>query len=98
MTSLGDRICAAMSFWPVRPSKFLSLQRVARISARGLPPRRKGGHQARRHPYIGIAEVVYHGSQPMQTIVGLFESRSAAEDAIRRLQAAGFSRDAIGIA
>jgi hypothetical protein len=34
----------------------------------------------------------------MNTVVGMFETRSAAEDAIRRLQAAGFSRDAIGVA
>jgi len=34
----------------------------------------------------------------MQTVVGMFETRNAAEDAIRRLQAAGFSNDAIGVA
>jgi len=34
----------------------------------------------------------------MKTVVGMFETRSEAEDAIRRLQAAGFSRDSIGVA
>src|SRR4051794_37471529 len=34
----------------------------------------------------------------MKTVVGMFETRSEAEDAIHRLQAAGFSRDAIGVA
>lgn len=34
----------------------------------------------------------------MQTVVGLFETRAAAEDAIRRLQTAGFSQDRIGVA
>ncbi|MDB5350838.1 MAG: hypothetical protein JWN86_2085 [Planctomycetota bacterium] len=34
----------------------------------------------------------------MKTVVGMFETRSAAEDAIQRLQAAGFNRDAIGVA
>jgi hypothetical protein len=34
----------------------------------------------------------------MQTVVGLFESRSDAESAIRHLQAAGFGNDAIGVA
>ena len=34
----------------------------------------------------------------MQTVAGLFETRAAAEDAIRRLQAAGFSADRIGVA
>ena len=34
----------------------------------------------------------------MRTVAGMFETRSEAEDAIHRLQAAGFSRDAIGVA
>jgi len=34
----------------------------------------------------------------MRTVVGMFESRSDAEDAIHRLQAAGFGREAIGVA
>jgi len=34
----------------------------------------------------------------MKTVVGMFETRSEAEDAINRLQTAGFSRDAIGVA
>ena len=34
----------------------------------------------------------------MKTIVGMFETRAAAEEAIHRLQAAGFHRDAIGVA
>jgi len=34
----------------------------------------------------------------MQTVVGLFENRSAAEDAIRRLQASSFANDSIGVA
>ena len=34
----------------------------------------------------------------MTTVAGMFETRSEAEDAIQRLQAAGFSRDSIGIA
>ena len=34
----------------------------------------------------------------MKTVAGMFETRSEAEDAIRRLQAAGFGRDAIGVA
>ncbi len=34
----------------------------------------------------------------MKTVVGMFETRSEAEDAIQRLQAAGFSRDSIGVA
>lgn len=34
----------------------------------------------------------------MKTVIGMFETRTDAEDAIHRLQAAGFSRDAIGVA
>jgi Heat induced stress protein YflT len=34
----------------------------------------------------------------MTTVAGMFETRREAEDAIHRLQAAGFSRDTIGIA
>jgi hypothetical protein len=34
----------------------------------------------------------------MKTVAGMFETRNDAEDAIRRLQAAGFSRDSIGVA
>ncbi|MEO6807567.1 MAG: general stress protein, partial [Isosphaeraceae bacterium] len=34
----------------------------------------------------------------MKTIVGMFETRNAAEDAIQRLMAAGIHRDAIGVA
>lgn len=34
----------------------------------------------------------------MKTVAGMFETRAEAEDAIHRLQAAGFSRDAIGVA
>ena len=34
----------------------------------------------------------------MKTVVGMFETRHDAEDAIHRLQAAGFSRDVIGVA
>jgi hypothetical protein len=34
----------------------------------------------------------------MRTVVGMFETRDAAEDAINRLQAAGFTRDQIGVA
>jgi hypothetical protein len=34
----------------------------------------------------------------MKTVVGMFETRGAAEDAIRRLMDAGFGRDAIGVA
>ncbi len=34
----------------------------------------------------------------MRTIVGMFETRDAAEDAVQRLLAAGFNRDAIGVA
>ena len=34
----------------------------------------------------------------MKTVVGMFETRSEAEDAIRRLQAAGYGRDHIGVA
>ena len=34
----------------------------------------------------------------MKTVVGMFETRTEAEDAIQRLQAAGFGRDAIGVA
>ncbi len=34
----------------------------------------------------------------MKTIVGMFETRNDAEDAIHRLQAAGFSRESIGVA
>jgi hypothetical protein len=34
----------------------------------------------------------------MKTIVGMFESRSEAEDAIRALEESGFSIDAIGVA
>ncbi len=34
----------------------------------------------------------------MKTIVGMFETRAAAEDAIHRLQTAGFHRDKIGVA
>lgn len=34
----------------------------------------------------------------MQTVVGMFERRSDAEDAIRRLQSAGFSAESIGVA
>ncbi|HEX8199432.1 MAG TPA: general stress protein [Isosphaeraceae bacterium] len=34
----------------------------------------------------------------MRTVVGLFETRDAAEDAIRRLQAAGYGQDRIGVA
>ena len=34
----------------------------------------------------------------MKTVVGMFETRSEAEDAIQRLQAAGFGREVIGVA
>ncbi len=34
----------------------------------------------------------------MRTVVGMFETREAAEDAINRLLAAGFTREAIGVA
>lgn len=34
----------------------------------------------------------------MRTVVGMFETRDAAEDAIQRLLAAGFTRDHIGVA
>ncbi len=34
----------------------------------------------------------------MKTVVGMFETRSEAEDAIHRLQAAGFGRESIGVA
>ncbi|MBX6316035.1 MAG: hypothetical protein IRY99_24450, partial [Isosphaeraceae bacterium] len=34
----------------------------------------------------------------MRTVVGMFATRAAAEEAIRRLEAAGFSRDVIGVA
>jgi hypothetical protein len=34
----------------------------------------------------------------MKTIAGVFETREAAEDAVQRLLAAGFRRDAIGVA
>ena len=34
----------------------------------------------------------------MQTVAALFDTRAGAEDAIRRLQAAGFSSDRIGVA
>jgi hypothetical protein len=34
----------------------------------------------------------------MRTVVGLYETRAAAEDAIRRLQAAGYSQERIGVA
>jgi len=34
----------------------------------------------------------------MQTVVGLFETREDAEDAIRRLQASGFANESIGVA
>lgn len=34
----------------------------------------------------------------MRTVVGMFETRTDAEDAIRRLQAAGFANEAIGVA
>ena len=34
----------------------------------------------------------------MTTVAGMFETRQEAEDAVHRLQAAGFSRDTIGVA
>ncbi len=34
----------------------------------------------------------------MRTVVGMFETRDAAEDAIQRLLSAGFTRDKIGVA
>jgi uncharacterized membrane protein len=34
----------------------------------------------------------------MQNVVGMFNTRTEAEDAIRRLQLAGFSQDSIGVA
>jgi hypothetical protein len=34
----------------------------------------------------------------MQTVVGMFETRAAAEDAVRRLQMAGFGQERIGVA
>ena len=34
----------------------------------------------------------------MKTVAGMFETRNEAEDAIHRLQAAGFGREAIGVA
>lgn len=34
----------------------------------------------------------------MRTVVGMFETRDAAEDAIQRLLSAGFNRDQIGVA
>src|SRR4051794_17844686 len=71
--------------------------------ARGLPLRLVAdaatvGGAPPRGLLAGPPPCESRGASNMKTVAGMFETRSEAEDAIHRLQAAGFSRDAIGVA